>query len=164
MVEKRGLNQKGTTLIEVLIVISIFTTLVSFTTLSLLNVRSKTSVDTSVYSFITDIKNQQIKAMVGDTEGRGVPDMYSAYITPTDYTLFHGSNYSPVDPGNFVIKAPDGYSLSTTFPLSEIIFATGSGEITNYVNNQNSIIFTETSSGIQKVIRMNQYGAVVSIN
>lgn len=164
MTTKKFFNPQGSSLIEIIITVSIFTTLITITTLSLLNVRSKTSVNTALSTFITDAKNQQIKSMTGDTEGRGVPDIYSIYIQPESYTLFYGSNYSPGDPENFMVKAPDGYLLSTTFPLSTVTFASGSGEITNYINGQNSIIFTETLSGTKKVIQLNQYGAVVSIN
>ncbi len=164
METKKFFNPKGASLIEIIIAVSIFTTLITFIALNFLNVRSKTSVNTARYSFITDAKNQQIKAMIGDTEGRGIPDVYSVYIGPESYTLFHGANYSPGGSGNFVVKAPDGYLLSTTFPSSKITFALGTGEITNYVNGQNSITFTETLSGTQKVIKINPYGAVVSVN
>lgn len=161
MKTKKFFNGKGVSLIETIIVISVFATLISLVTLSLVNVRSKTSVNTALRSFITDIKNQQIKAMVGDTEGRGIPDIYSVYIKPESYTLFHGANYSFGDAGNFVIKIPDGYALSTTFPSDKITFSSRSGEIENYVNGQNSIVFTESASGKQNIIRINKYGTVI---
>ena len=164
MKSHRRFAEDGISLIETVVVVAIFLSLISLIIVNLLNFRSSASVNTSLYTFITDLKNQQIKAMTGDTEGRGIPDTYSIYIEPTRYTLFHGVNYSFSDPTNFVVSAPSDYQLTTSFGSNKIIFASGSGEINSFVSGQNSIIFTNISTGQQKTIQINKYGVVVSIN
>ena len=63
-------RKKGFTLIEVLVVISIFLILAGFGINSLLNVRGSSSSTSTIYTLINDIKNHQTKSMTGDTEGR----------------------------------------------------------------------------------------------
>lgn len=157
-------KQAGFTLIEVIVVVSILLTLIGLIITNPLNLRESTSINTFVYTLITDIKNQQIKAMVGDTEGRGIPDTYSIYIEPTKYTLFHGQNYSDGDSSNFAVTVDDQYQLLTIFPSNKIVFASGSGEIVGFAQNQNTINIVDTRTGQQKVITINKYGVVTGIN
>ncbi|MGE5041955.1 MAG: Tfp pilus assembly protein FimT/FimU [Candidatus Levyibacteriota bacterium] len=152
----------GTTLIEILIVIFVFSLMVSLGFVSLLNVRSSASVSTSEYTLITDIKNQQIKAMVGDTEGRGTPDTYSIHIDPNQYVLFHGQSYSAGDSSNFAVPVTSEFTLSTTFANNSIVFASGSGEIMNFVQNQDTITFTNTSTNQQTRVQLNKYGVITA--
>lgn len=137
--------------------------LLSFSSLSFFNTRTRTVLSTSFDTFITDIKNQQTQAMVGDTEGRGVPDAYGVYIQPAGYTLFHGTIYNPADTTNIPFDVADGFELSTTFPESKIVFATSSGEVLNFTLGQNAVTITETASGQQKVLQLNKLGAITSI-
>lgn len=156
--------KRGFTLIETIVVMGIVFLLLALVAPNFLNFNSKTTINTAVDTFITDLKNQQIKAMTGDTEGRGIPDSYSIYIQPGSYTLFHGANYSQQDTSNFLVPIDSQYQISTTFPSNKIIFASGSGEIDGFVNNQNSVTIRETSTGSQKVIILNKYGTVTQIN
>jgi prepilin-type N-terminal cleavage/methylation domain-containing protein len=156
--------QKGFTLVELLLIMGIMATLLSIATLSFFNTRTTTVLSTSFDTFITDLKNQQTQAMVGDTEGRGVPDAYGIYIQPTKYTLFHGENYNPSDPANFDLNAETGFTLSTTFPENKIVFATNSGEIIGYTPGQNAVILTEIASGQSKTLQLNKLGTVTNID
>ncbi len=159
--------ESGFTLLETIIVIAIFLLLSALVLPNSLNFRSSSSINTIVSTFMTDLKNQQIKAMTGDTEGRGFPDTYSIYVksaTPSSYVLFHGQNYSQSDTSNFAIVIDGQYLLSATFPSSKIVFASGSGEILNYVATQSSVTIKEKRTGQQKVIQLNKYGVATSIN
>ena len=118
----------------------------------------------ALYTFIADFKNQQTKAMQGDTEGRGIPDTYSIFINSSSYTLFHGSTYNSTDTTNFDINTPDGYQITTTFPSSQIVFAKGSGEINPYTEGANSITIRNIRTTEQKVIQVNKFGIITSIN
>lgn len=157
-------KQVGFTFIEVIVVVSIFLTLIGLTIINPLNLRESTSINTFVYTLITDIKNQQIKSMVGDTEGRGIPDTYSIYIESAKYTLFHGQNYFEGDSSNFSVAVDDQYQLLTIFPGSKIVFAEGSGEIIGFAQNQNTITIKNARTGQQKVITINKFGVVTGIN
>ena len=163
MVKKKS-SLLGITLIEIIIVISIITTLFGLVFGNILNVRSTTTINTSLTTLIADLKNQQIKSMVGDTEGRGAPDNYGIYISGSNYALFHGQIYSAAESTNFDIEADTGYQFTTTFPGNQVIFASGSGEIVNFTENQNTISVIDTRTNEEKTIHINKYGVITTIN
>lgn len=153
--------QKGFSLIEVLLVMGIFVLLAGLGFTSLLNVKDTSFSSSAVYTLVADIKNQQIKAMTGDTEGRGTPDTYGVYIQSSQYVLFHGQVYSATDSSNFSVSAPQGYTLSSTFSGDKIIFASGSGEIQNFTSGQDTIRLTNTVTNQQSTLQLNKYGVIL---
>lgn len=157
-------NQNGLTLIEMLLVLGILSILFTISFISITNIRV-VSGNNSLYTVvISDLKNQQVKAMTGDTEGRGVPDNYGVKIFSNKYVLFHGITYKPADTANFSIPVDTGYSLSTTFPNSTVLFASESGQLVGFVNNQNTITITSTPSGQTKTMHLNGFGTITSVN
>ena len=66
MIKKNLFNQKklGFTLIELIIVVAIFTTLLGISTISLSNLIPRTSFVTSQQSLLSDLKTQQLNAMM----------------------------------------------------------------------------------------------------
>lgn len=154
---------KGFTLIEIVIICAIILLLLSYGLFSLLNLQTTSSLNSLTDLLIEDIKTQQVKAMTGDTEGRGIPDEYGIYFTPASYTLFHGSSYSANNPDNFVSSLPEGYNIISTFPSSSLILQAGSGEILGFEPTQNSITIRNMKNGNQKKILLNKYGAVTNI-
>lgn len=161
---KRNNTQSGITMVEILIVTGIIVLLFTISTISLLNIRVSSSSSASTDVLISDIKAQQIKALAGDTEGRGTPDNYGVKIQNNIYTLFHGTSYSASDNTNFDVPVESGYQLSTTFPNTTILFSSKSGEIANFVPGQNSVTLTNTSTGRTKTIQLNKYGTIISSN
>ncbi len=156
--------QKGFTLIEVLVVLSVLITLIGLTTISLLNANRQTSLSTSIDSFVTDLKQQQLKAMVGDTEGRTQADSYGVYFGTDSYTLFHGA-YSSSDPTNFTVALGGNIQFSAVlFPSSQIIFLKGSGEVSNYASSSSTLVIRDIVNNRQKTITVNRYGVVTDIN
>lgn len=139
-------------------------TLLALIAPNFLNLRSRTSINTTITALTTDLKNQQIKAMTGDTEGRGVPDNYGIYIQPDQYILFRGVNFSPSELSNFPINIDEQYILSTTFANSKIVFEQKSGEIVNFVDGQNSVVIRDPRTGDQKTLLINKYGTVTGEN
>lgn len=157
-------KQKGITLIELILVVSITMLLAGYATVNLLNAKRQSSLSTSIDKFIVDLKQQQLKAMLGDTEGRNTSDNYGIQFGATNYTLFHGT-YSSGDSTNFNIALGDNIQFSTiNFPNSQIIFLKGSGEISNYNNNSNTITIKDIINNSQKTITINIYGVVTTIN
>lgn len=160
-VGKKG--QMGLTLIEMIIVIGIVMALLGIAFLNISNIRVVSSGGSATTVLISDFKNQQIKAMTGDTEGRGVADNYGIKILPNRYVLFHGLSYIPSDTSNFTIPIDDGQVLSSTFQDDMIIFSSNSGELVNYLSGQDTVSIT-TNQGSTKVIQFNKYGTVTQIN
>lgn len=156
-------SKRGFVFIELVVVLGILSLLLGLVIISISNLRPSAAIDTTITTFITDLKNQQTKVMVGDTEGRGVSDNYSVYIQPSSYTLFHGVTYSALDATNFTVAVDASLQLSTTFAGNKIVFATNSGEITNFVPGQDSITIRDSSTGKQTTIQINKYGAVTSV-
>lgn len=162
--EKKFTNQRGVTLVELLLVMGIIATLFGITTINLLNARVGVSNSASTSVLISDIKSQQVKSMNGDTEGRGIPDSYGVNIQSNRYVLFHGISYLASDTANFNVPNDSGYTLTSTFPNNTIVFASMSGEIVGFVNGANSITTTNDSTGRSKTIQINKYGVITNVN
>ncbi len=145
---------KGFTLIELGVVMGIFSTLVGIATINLLNTQHKTTLTASVNTFIADVKGQQLRAMVGDTDGQTSTNDYGVHIEESSYTLFRNT-YGTSDS---VINLPP--NLEFAIPNTQVLFAKGSGEISGPV----SIIIRDTKDGNQKTININKYGIVTGVN
>lgn len=163
MKKKHLCLQAGFTIIETLLVMSIFIILAGLSTINLLNAKHKSSLSTSVDTFISDLKQQQLKAMIGDTEGSGVISNYGIHFETTSYTLFRNTYLGTSD---FTVNLPDTIRISTGLSGSQILFSKGSGEVANYdpVPANNIIIISDPIDGNQKIITINEYGVVVGVN
>lgn len=156
-------RQAGFTIYEVLIVMAIFIILTGLLTINLLNAKHQSSLSTSVDIFISDLKQQQLKAMLGDTEGRSSSDNYGIFFGAGKYTLFHGTYYS-TGSANFNINLGDKIEFSNiTFPNSQILFLRGSGEIYNYASGSSTVSIKDILDNNQKTITINEYGVVTQI-
>jgi prepilin-type N-terminal cleavage/methylation domain-containing protein len=156
-------TNRGFTIVEVIIVLGILSLLFAIATLSILNIRVLTTNNTSITVVVSDLKNQQVKAMSGDTEGRGVPDNYGMKILSDKYILFHGSSYNPSDSTNFSVPVDTGNQFSSTFPNTSVVFASSSGELVGFVQGQDTITISNINTGQSKTVRLNKYGTVTSI-
>lgn len=154
---------RGFVFIELVVVLGILAALLGIVIVNVGNVRNATSVNTTVSTFITDIKNQQTKAMVGDTEGRGIPDVYSVYIESGKYTMFHGQNFTSSDVTNFAVPIESTFQLFTTFPSGKIMFASRSGELLQYSSASASVTIRNAATNEQKTVQFNRYGTVISV-
>jgi len=152
-------DKSGFTLIELILVITITGIIISFVTINFVATQSKDLINSTVSILVADLKEQQIKAISGDTEGTPAPSELGIFIEPNSYTLFRGATYSPSDPSNFVINIEPPLSFSNNLPSSQIIFAINSGEWESYISGQNSITI-QSAAGGQKIITINRYGAV----
>ncbi len=157
-------RERGFTLIEVIVIMGIMVILIGLATINLLSAQHKASLSSTVDIFMADLKEQQVKAMVGDTEGRSAVDAYGMRFATTGYTLFHGPNYKSGDSTNYTPDFPTTIQISSTIPTAQIVFASGSGEFTNFTQGTNTVIFTDTTTNEQRIVSVNRYGVVVGIN
>ncbi len=156
--------QQGFTFIELLLVMSVIAILTTFVSVALINSRASTSLETVTATFMADLKSQQIKSMVGDTEGRGTPNFYGIYLDQNKYVLFHGDTYLPQSAENFEISMDNSVRITTTFPNNVVQFASQSGELSNFNAAQNSITFSDTSTTKSKTFLLNKYGVIYAEN
>jgi prepilin-type N-terminal cleavage/methylation domain-containing protein len=159
---KRPSTQRGYSLLEMLIVISLVITLLSLTTTNLFRFQHTSQLSSTVNSFLADYKEQQIKAMVGDTEGSGAVSNYGIHFETNSYTLFRNS----YDTANLAINLPENIQITTPFSNSQIIFQKGSGIISNYDSGNptnNVIIFTDTVENYSYKLDINKYGVITKL-
>ena len=152
--------QAGFSIIEVSLVVSIIFILLGLITVNLFKFQHKSQLSSTISSFLADYKEQQIKAMVGDTQGAGTISNYGVHIETSSYTLFR-STYGTA---NFSVSLPSSIQMSTTFPSSQVIFTAGSGALTSFTSGQNTVTLKDTVDGSQKVITINRYGVVSGVN
>ncbi len=164
-IKNKTIWQVGFTLAEMVLVVSIILTLFGIISVDLFRSQTSTSLTSSIQTFISDIKSQQIKAMVGATDGRSSSDNYGIYFTPTKYTLFHGLVYNPTDPANFNVQLDDNITFSSIgFNNNTLVFLEQSGEVSTYSAIANTVTIKNTAGTEQKTITVNRYGAITGIN
>ena len=162
MPDKRNNNQKniaGFTFVELMVTIGIFALLASFITVNLIRTQQRPNLDATITSLVSDLKEQQIKSMGGDSEGQAVAQTYGVYFASGSYTLFRGSTFQPSDQSNFTVN-PDSVQFSTSLPSSQLVFSRRSGEVTGFVNGSNTITIKNTVTNDQKIITIHRYGAI----
>lgn len=155
--------QKGYTLIELMVVMIIFFTLAAFVTTNLTSAQHNTSFATSLSTLTADIKNEQIEAMTGDTEGRSTRDYYGVHFDTTSYTLFHGTTYNAGDTTNETIPLDSTLQFTNiTLTNNNVIFIPVSGEMYGYSNVSNAVTLYDIVSKEQKTILFNYLGVITS--
>jgi len=154
----------GFSIPELLIVITILGILFALSSINLLNVYHQNTLNTTLSTITADLKQQQLKAMVGDTEGQAQQNDYGIYFEPDRYTLFLGTTYSSSDPLNFAINLNSDLQFSSILiPSSQIVFAKGSGEVSNYNASFDNVTLRNIRTEETKTIRINQYGTIINI-
>lgn len=152
----------GFTLVEILIIMGILAILFTITSLNLSNTVPKSSLDNALSLLIADLKQQQLHALTGDTQGQSSSSNYGIYFGSGKYTLFRGNNYNASDTSNYDVNLDD-INTSSTASGGVIIFVKNSGQILNYSPTNNTITFTQINIGSSKTITINKYGVIESI-
>lgn len=153
-------TQRGFTLVELAVVTSIFVTLLGFITISLVRSQQTASLTSIEEILVADLKQQQLKAMIGDTEGRATSDSYGIHFDSNRYVTFHGTTYSSADTSNSFFNLASNMQFNNSG--TKIIFKTTSGEITD--DSISSIVLRDITNGNTKTIKMNQYGVIKEVD
>ena len=146
----------GFTLVELIVVLSTIVTLMGFIVISLANSQQRASITSTTEILLSDLKQQQMKSMIGDTEGRPYAGPFGAHFELGRYVLFHGPSYDSLDSSNFTVDITSDMRFNTT---GEIIFSRVSGEISlpAIIELQDN-----TNSSIRR-IHLNAYGAITEV-
>lgn len=154
-------RQLGFSVPETIIVLGIVAILASFAVISLFTVQHRSSFSSTVSILKTDIRQQQMKAMTGDTEGASLNSDYGVYFETNRYTLFRGSSYNPQDAANFKVNLEGNLQFDLiTFPQTTLVFSKGSGEMVGFVQGANRVTVQNSVSGEIEQITINRYGVV----
>jgi len=156
-------KQNGFTIIELLIVIAITTILLGLSTMNLFSAKYKASLNSTVTMLIADLRSQQLKAMVGDTEGSAAtnPGYNGIYFDTKQYIIFHGQSYSVSTTDNFAV--PLEGDLTFVNAGTSIIFSKVSGELYDSSVTSFTIQLKNTASGELKYIKINKLGVVNAV-
>lgn len=151
--------KKGFTLPEIIVAISFFGILLGLVTISLFNAREQTVRGATIDVMLADIKEQQTKAMA--TYKEATASDYGVFIEADKYTLFNGTDFVPGASTNFEIKLDSSISISNIlFSGSKVVFQKGSGEVSGFVNGQNSFVVNSSPNNNSKTININRFGVI----
>ena len=165
-----NINQSGFSLAEITLALGLFAILFTIGLFSITRSQQSSSLSTTTETFLADFKEQQTKAMTGDTETAGgqSADNYGIHFEGSSYTIFRGT-YTATNSGNFIIHLPATVQVTTqmTIPGSsdnQLVFLKGSGEIASYNPTSNQITFKDTTmASVIKTITINKYGVITSV-
>lgn len=158
-------DQKGFSLLEVMITVTIMALMFGIVTFNLLRTQNNTSAQSNLDKLVSDIRAQQGKAMTGATEGRTTTDSYGIYFLSNQYVLFHGSSYNPNDTSNYTVNLPEDVEIqSTTLPGNTLIFSVLSGEIMGFFQSSNTITLRSVNTNQQTTVTLNRYGVIMGVN
>jgi type II secretory pathway pseudopilin PulG len=149
--------QRGFTLVELAVATFITVTLLGFITISLVNSQQKASLTSAAEVLLADLRGQQLKSMLGDTEGREVADAYGVHFNIDQYVLFHGLEYSPENNSNLVINLESNMQFNN--PNFDVIFSKLNGEISVPV----TIELQDKTNFRLKRIHLNTLGVVTQV-
>lgn len=152
--------KKGFTLVELIVVLGILMALFALGSINLLNSERKSASAALANTLISDIRGQQLKSMLRDSDGQAVPDSFGVYIEPNQYVLFQGDSYNSSNPSNVVIPLDQNIQLSTNFPSSALVFASGSGEVVGFVEGSDQITLQSPTDTNSVGLVINRYGVV----
>ena len=155
---------RGFTLVEIIITMALFVSLLALAVPNLLGAHNQVQVRNSIGTILADVRSQQLKAMLGETEGRATSDYYGIHFENTSYTLFHGLSYSAIDSTNGVIPLPGDLRFSTVaLPNASIIFNKGSGAIVGFDTNNHSVSLTNPNNNETVSITFNSLGIITGV-
>ena len=142
-------------MVELAVVMTVMATLLGFITISLVRSQQGASLTSVEEILLTDLKQQQLKAMIGDTEGRADSDQYGIHFDQTKYVLFYGA-YSTGDTSNSVINLDSNMQFNNS--NFNVIFSKLSGTTSAII-----IELQDKTNLSLKKIHLNSLGVVTEV-
>lgn len=150
-------TQRGFTLVELIVVISIMVSLLGFITISLVKSQQTASLTSTEEILVAELKQQQLKSMIGDTEGRASSDSYGIHFDSNRYVTFHGTTYSSGESSNSVFNLDNNLQFENGG--FDVIFSRISGEIAIPL----VIELQDNTNSQLKRIHLNRYGVITQV-
>jgi prepilin-type N-terminal cleavage/methylation domain-containing protein len=156
---------KGFTIIELLVSIGVIVIILTLVLPNMLTPQRQSAFSETITSLASDLREQQLKAMLRDGSVQGSPTGYGIYFDTHNYVLFRGTVYSPSATDNFTIDLDPQISFSDIgFPGSQIVFSPGSGEAGSFISGTYTVTIGDASENISNIITVDRYGTATQIN
>lgn len=156
--------RRGFTLIELIIIMGVVAILMMIVLPNMGAPIRKSAFSETLSLLVSDTKAQQQKAMLGDAKLVTGPKAYGINFTSTDYTLFQGPSFLPGDANNFTVELDPNLNFSfINLPQTQIIFAPGSGDATNFINNSYTLTLIDLETGRSSIITFNRHGIIEQV-
>ncbi len=140
-------------MIELLVSMGILAIIFAISVIALSTAIPATSQNTAYDILISDLRLQQTKAMANDAS-------YGVHFESNSYTLFQGSSYNPNDPANFAVTLDPTLGFSNiSFPGNQIVFLPASGDVSGYLEGENSVLIANSVTNKTTPVKINKYGA-----
>jgi prepilin-type N-terminal cleavage/methylation domain-containing protein len=157
------MGNRGFTLIELIVIMAMIAALAGLVTINLFASQQRSSLVQVTDTLVADLESQQTKAMTGITANGAIPFGYGIYFDNNRYILFSGASYNATNPSNSVVPVDSPVTIgSVGFSGRTVLFASVSGELPGYVTGADTVRLQNTG-GQTKIIRMNRYGVIISV-
>lgn len=164
--KSRSVQEKGFTVIEIALVISLVTLILILGLPSIVGLLSSQKIDSVSSDIVSLLSEAQNKAMNSDTAGTPAASEFGVHFTSGSYTLFPGTVFNPADTNNFSVSLPSGFSLASNLPCTaapndcnNIVFNKLNGEVVNFSSSQNSVCLSD-NVGSRYLLNTNFLGVV----
>lgn len=152
---------RGFTLVEVLIVMFIFGTIIGMPMIFLYGIGRSDQLTATTREVVAVLNEAQTNSISGKSVDGAQPSSYGIYFQPTYYVLFAGSTYNGADPNNQRTDLPSGVTFSQIqVPASQIVFDKVSGQVISFDPSQNFVVLKESNSGETKQITVSKVGSI----
>ena len=160
-------REVGFTLLEVIIVVSLISLILTIASINLFKPTQEASLDTASADVISLMQEAQNKAMNTDTQGDNSSDEFGVHFETQKVTLFKGVVFNSGDQSNFDIDIPSNLNIFTNLLCSSppedcnnVVFQRISGEVVGFSDTQNNICITVGSSGKGVLLIVNFVGVI----
>ena len=159
--------QNGFTMIEVILVVSLFTMILAFSVPNLFSPLDSSRTNSLTEDVVSLLKEAQAKAINSDTLGQLTSSNYGVHFDTAAYTLFKGNVYSSADSSNFSVVVPNGLVVSPNLPCvslptdcNNLIFSQITGEVYNFDPTKNSLCLKTANNNSSFLITTNYLGVL----
>jgi prepilin-type N-terminal cleavage/methylation domain-containing protein len=152
--------KKGFTYPELIVVMAILLSLFTLVSQGTLGSERKVAVVAIRSTVLSDIRQQQLKAMVGDTDSQPASSDFGVHLAGDRYVLFKGTAYNAGDPNNFSVLLDPNIVITSTFAGDNLIFSQGSGNLPA----AGAITLSSTLDARTVILNFNAFGVVTSQN
>lgn len=153
--------QRGFTLIEILIVLFIFGTIVTMPMVFLWGIGRGDSLLAATREVIGGIHEAHTNTISGRSFDGQQPSSFGIYFQTNYYVLFSGASYDVNDTNNAQTDLPTGITFSQiSVPQNTIVFSKVTGSVTNFDPVQNFVILQDSNTLETRQITITSVGGV----